>query len=191
MRSLNRLGSRPVSLPLSADDVVEFHAARLLLLLNLCGVSGHIDGLTKLAKLDFFARYPDFFAAAQAATTNKAQKSQTPKLSPTDDAVESAMVRHHYGPWDKRYYHVLAHLEAKGLIEVTKKGRAYRIVLTEPGRERAKALADRPSFRPLADRMRELKKAFGGWTGTSLKNLVYQLFDEEVGRRPLGQVIRR
>lgn len=191
MRSLNRLGSHPVSLPLSADDVVEFHAARLLLLLNLCGTSGRIDGLTKLAKLDFFARYPDFFAAARAATASNADNDRTSKSALADDAVESAMIRHHYGPWDKRYYHVLAHLEAKALIEVSKEGRAYRIVLTNSGRERAKALGQRASFQPLAARMRELKKTFGGRTGTSLKNLVYKLFDEEVGRRPLGQVIRR
>jgi DNA-binding PadR family transcriptional regulator len=191
VKSLNRIGMVPASVPLAADDVVEFHAARLLLLLSLCGIFGRIDGLTKLAKLDFFARYPEFFAAARAATETQVAKNQAPVSVASGEAVESAMVRHHYGPWDKRYYHVLAHLEAKGLIVVSKEGRAYRIVLTDPGRERAKALAERPSFQPLAARMRELKKAFGGRTGTSLKNLVYQLFDEEVRRRPLGQVIRR
>jgi hypothetical protein len=191
VKSLNRIGMVPAGVPLAADDVVEFHAARLLLLLSLCGVSGRIDGLTKLAKLDFFARYPDFFAVAKAATENQVAKTQAVLSPASGEAVEAAMVRHHYGPWDKRYYHVLAHLEAKGLIVVSKEGRAYRIILTNPGRERAKVLAERPSFQPLAARMRELKKVFGGRTGTSLKNLVYQLFDEEVGRRPLGQVIRR
>ncbi len=67
MRSLNRVWMQPTSLPLSADEIVEFHAARLLLLIHLCGVSGRIDGLTKMAKLDFFARYPDFFEAARSA----------------------------------------------------------------------------------------------------------------------------
>jgi hypothetical protein len=191
MKSLNRLGFRPASLPLSADDVVEFHAARLLLLLNLCGTAGRIEGLTKLAKLDFFARYPEFFAAAKAATVSEADKLQLSKTPPAEDAVESAMVRHHYGPWDKRYYHVLAHLEAKGLVQVTKKGNAYHIILTDPGRARARTLAERPSFQPIAARMRELKKTFGSRTGTSLKNLVYKLFDEEVGRRPLGKIIHR
>jgi hypothetical protein len=191
MKSLNRIGTVPAGVPLAADDVVEFHAARLLLLLSLCGVSGHIDGLTKLAKLDFFARYPDFFAAAKAATESQVEKTKTVLTPTSGEAVEAAMVRHHYGPWDKRYYHVLAHLEARGLISVSKEGRAYRIMLTNPGRERAKLLTERPSFQPLVVRMRELKKVFGGKTGTSLKNLVYQLFDEEVGQRPLGQVIRR
>ena len=71
------------------------------------------------------------------------------------------MVRHHYGPWDKRYYHVLAHLESKELITVAKKGRSYQISLTDLGRERAKMLAAQPSFAPLVERMPEVKKAFG------------------------------
>lgn len=190
MRSLNRVGARSVSLPLIADDIVEFHAARLLLLLSVCGVSGRIDGLTNMAKLDFFTRYPDFFEVARAATA-PADAAAASERTESDEAVESAMVRHHYGPWDKRYYHVLAHLEAKQLITVTKEGNSYRIALADLGRNRAKALAARPSFAPLVERMREVKKTFGARSGASLKDLIYRLFDAEVGRRPMGQVIRR
>jgi hypothetical protein len=57
----------------------------------------------KMAKLDFFSRYPDFFEVARAAI---APSQSTAEQQETDDTVESAMVRHHYGPWDKRYYHV-------------------------------------------------------------------------------------
>lgn len=39
MRSLNRLGTRSAGLPLPADEIIEFHAARLLLLLNVCGTA--------------------------------------------------------------------------------------------------------------------------------------------------------
>ncbi len=99
------------------------------------------------------------------------------------------MVRHHYGPWDKRYYHVLAGLEGKELIAVTKVGKTYRIALTARGAERARALVAKASFAPLAERMRQVKKTFGGKSGSSLKNLIYQLFEEEVGKRPLGEVI--
>ncbi|HYN21290.1 MAG TPA: hypothetical protein VE078_10050 [Thermoanaerobaculia bacterium] len=190
MRSLNRVGSLPVSLPLSADEVIEFHAARLLLLLSVCGVSGRIDGLTKMAKLDFFVRYPDFFEAARTAAA-QADAEDAPERGKPDEAVESAMVRHHYGPWDKRYYHVLAYLEAKRLITVTKEGNSYRIALTELGRQRAQVLAKRPSFASIVERMREVKRSFGAKSGVALKNLIYRLFDAEVGRRPLGKVIRR
>ena len=105
MKSIDRIATTSVGLTLSADDIIEFHVARLLLLMSICGTAGRIDGLTKLAKLDFFARYPDFFRTALAAT-----QSETVEKFPTqrDRSVESAMVRHHYGPWDKRYYQVLA-----------------------------------------------------------------------------------
>jgi hypothetical protein len=182
MRSLNRLGTRPVSLPLAADEVVEFHAARLLLLLHICGTSGHIDGLTKMAKLDFFARYPDFFEAARGQISVASTKAAT---------VESAMLRHHYGPWDKRYYHVLAHLEAKRLITVAKYKKTFRIALTDLGVDRAKRLGGLASFTMLVARMKEIKKAFGARSGSSLKDMIYEMFDREVGQRPLGEVIER
>lgn len=190
MRSLNRVGTQPVSLPLSADDIVEFHAARLMLLMHVCGVKGRIDGLTKMAKLDFFARYPDFFEAARSAVAPKDHDTASDDGN-AEERVESAMVRHHYGPWDKRYYHVLAHLEAKRLITVTKEKKSYRIALTPLGVERAKALAARPSFAPLVERMREVKTTFGSKTGSFLKGLIYRLFDEEVGKRPMGEKISR
>lgn len=188
MRSLSRIGTQPVSLPLAADDIVEFHAARLLLLMEICGVKGRIDGLTKMAKLDFFARYPDFFDVARTAI---APPLPDAPHGTKGDAVESAMVRHHYGPWDKRYYHVLAHLEARSLITVRKEGKSYHIGLTDLGRERAKLLAARPSFGPLVARMREVKKVFGGKTGTFLKSLIYRLFDEEVAQRAMGKEIAK
>jgi hypothetical protein len=193
MRSLNRVGTQPMSLPLSADDIVEFHAARLILLMSICGTNGRIDGLTKMAKLDFFARYPDFFEVARAAVSSKSDENDDlhKAVRLVEETVESAMVRHHYGPWDKRYYHVLAHLEAKGLITVSKDGKSYRIALTDLGRDRAKALAAKPSFAPLVNRMREVKETFGKKNGNFLKTLIYRLFDEQVGRRPMGETISR
>lgn len=194
MRSLNRLGTFPASLPLSADEIVEFHAARLLLLLHACGTAGRIDGLTKMAKLDFFARYPEFFEVARASETagdTKHEVAQDEEINVANSPVESAMVRHHYGPWDKRYYHILAHLEAKGLVTISKEGKAYRIALTDLGRDRSRQLAEMPSYASLVDRMSEIKKTFGAKTGNSLKILIYRLFDQEVSRQSMGQEIHR
>jgi hypothetical protein len=64
MKSFNTLGASPAGLPVAADDLLEFHAARLLLLFKFCGKTNRnsglprIDGLTKMAKLDFFVRHP-------------------------------------------------------------------------------------------------------------------------------------
>lgn len=182
MKSIRRIATTPVSLPLAADDVLEFHAARILLLVSLCGTAGRIDGLTKMAKLDFFVRYPDFFAAA------KTDSEQAPAAS---TVVEFAMVRHHYGPWDKRYYHVLSYLESKRLIEIAKDKKSYLITLTPEGKTKASTLAGKPSFSSLVERMKAVKKEFGSRSGNTLKKLIYQLFEDEVGKKPLGEVIRR
>src|SRR5687767_8626239 len=100
MKSIINLTDVPAGVPLTAEDFIEFHASRLILLISLLGDNGSITGLTKLAKLDFFVRYPDFFRRASEELSHKRKGLQT--------TVESAMIRHHYGPWDKRYYHVLS-----------------------------------------------------------------------------------
>jgi hypothetical protein len=99
------------------------------------------------------------------------------------------MVRHHYGPWDLRYYHILAYLEAKQLISVKKHKNAYQIALTDLGRDRARTLISRPSFGSIVDRMRQVKQQFGKMTGNSLKQLIYSMFEKEVVERPLGELI--
>jgi hypothetical protein len=180
MKSLRNLASRPVATPLAADDVVEFHAGRLLLLLSTCGGStGAISGLTKMAKLDFFVRYPDFFRMVET-------RGQAPKAT---GAVEAAMVRHHYGPWDKRYYHLLSYLEARQLIAVKLRGKSYRIALTALGRQTAKKLAGSEAFRDLLAHMQEVNEKFGRKTGNELKNFIYETFGEEVAEQKLGNVI--
>lgn len=187
MKSFNHIDLYPARLPLSADDVLEFHAARLLLLALFCGTSNRIDGLTKMAKLDFFVRYPNFFAEAVRRMGSRGTKAAI--SDPTPRAIEAAMIRHRYGPWDKRYYHVLAYLEAKQLIAVTKRGTSYEIALTHSGHAQANALAARSSFAPMVKHMRDVKKAFGTKTGTAMKNLIYELFDAEIKQRSLGEVI--
>ena len=49
MKSITNLGLQPASLPAVADDLLEFHAARLLLLFRICGIRDRIDGLTEMA----------------------------------------------------------------------------------------------------------------------------------------------
>ena len=183
MKSLQNLQNYSTSLPLLADDVVEFHAARIILLLKLCGRSGRITGLTKMAKLDFFVRYPQFFAIA----CEKLGKKQTPIATKT---VESNMIRYHYGPWDQRYYHVLAYLESKGLVEIQKKGKTFKLGLTKLGRTVAKTLNSDPAFETLSQQMESVNEVLGSKRGAELKDLVYALFDKEVAQLPLEKVIK-
>lgn len=181
MRSLKNISDLPAGLPLAADDLLEFHAARLLLLFKICGVSGRIDGLTKMAKLDFFVRYPQFFHEACKALGIEAASTET--------TVESSMIRFHYGPWDDRYYHVLAFLESTGLLEVAKIKNAFMLKLTEKGQAAAKQLADDSSYESLIEQMKRVKKTLGGKAGSSLKKLIYTVFEKEVSQRTLGETI--
>lgn len=164
-----------------ADSVVEFHAARLLLLFHICGIAGKITSLTKMAKLDFFVRYPDFF--------ERACRSIGVDIPSQTNYIESSMVRYHYGPWDQRYYHVLAYLESRGLLQVTKKGKSFNLVLTKLGKQTAKNLENESSFKALIAQMYQVKQVFGGKTGSFLKDLVYEVFDDEVGQLSLREVI--
>ncbi len=100
------------------------------------------------------------------------------------------MIRFHYGPWDDRYYHVLAFLEATGLLEVNKAKNTFTLRLTDKGQVAAKQLADDPAYDSLVDQMKRVKKTLGGRAGSSLKKLIYAIFDKEVGHAPLGETIK-
>jgi DNA-binding PadR family transcriptional regulator len=181
MKSLRNVAGHPTGLALPADEVTELHAGRILLLLRICGTGARIEGLTKLAKLDFFVRYPEFFNRV-ARTLGRTEQSAT-------KSVESAMIRHHYGPWDKRYYKVLPYLEARGLLTVQKEGSTYVFRLTAKGKEIAGALSEAEEFSELVERMSLVKRVLGSKSGSTLKNLVYQQFDKEVAEKNLGEII--
>lgn len=180
MKSIKNLANQPAALPIVADDILEFHAARLLLLFSICGTAGRIDGLTKMAKLDFFVRYPQFFSVVNPSRSDKPNGVRS---------VESSMVRFHYGPWDKRYYHILAYLEAKGLLNITRKGKQFQLELTLTGKEIAKSFTALEGFQNMILHMKQVKKVLGTKSGNSLKNLIYTLFDNEITKKPLGETI--
>jgi hypothetical protein len=187
MKSLTNLLSQPAGQPIIADDVLELHAARILLLILNCGtktkVTGlcRIDGLTKLAKLDFLVRYPEFF---EKLSTHLGQ----PTTAPTHD-VESSMMRFHYGPWDERYYHILGFLESRNLLSVEKHGSTFKFALTSDGTTLASAIAELGSFSTLTEQMRNVKKLVGHMGGTKLKDTIYDVFGDEVVNRKMGESI--
>jgi len=189
MRSINNLQQVPAGQTISSDDIVELHSARLLLLLSICGTQDRntqlprIDGLTKIAKLDFFVRYPAFF--------ERVAKELRQEIAPVKKTVESKMVRFHYGPWDERYYQLLPYLEARNLISIKKstEQNQYRFFLTELGNEVVQELLEMREFQSLLENMRQVARVLRGKTGNQLKNLVYRVFDEEVAKKNLGDLI--
>jgi hypothetical protein len=119
-----------IDLAASLEGSDELHEARLILLLYAAagkGVKTHaVEGIMKLAKMDFLLRYPNVLARAleTISETKKRAKKLAESLSDEQrDTIEGRMIRFRYGPWDKRYRRWLAVLVAKNLVEVTKDGR--------------------------------------------------------------------
>lgn len=180
MKSFKNLHNIPSSQMLVADDLVEFHAARILLLIRICGgQKSELEGLTKLAKLDFFIRYPEFFFRVIGKLEDSTSKQ-----------TESPMIRYLYGPWDKRYYHVLAYLESKQLISISKGSpKVFKFTLTNLGAFTADALRENISFAELKSHIEKVAAELGEKKGNYLKRLIYDVFEKEVGEKELGKVI--
>jgi hypothetical protein len=169
-------------------DLVEFvahleendhlHEARLLVLLGVfagADGTGEVEGLTKLAKLDFLLRYPVLLERALAARSCSAAAAQ---VQPYErDSVESKMVRYRFGPWDHRYRRFLNLLVAKGLAHVNVEGRTVNIGLTVRGRSVSGQLASMEEFRDAGRRAAVLKRHLD-LSATHLMKFVYQTFPE-------------
>jgi len=187
MKSITNLNRISAGHNIVSDDIMEFHATRILLLILVCGSKQRetkaikIDSLTKLAKLDFFVRYPGLF--------NKLADYLGKKEHISDISIESRMIRFHYGPWDKRYYQILPYLEAKNLISVKKNGKSYEFSLTSKGENIAENLKDKKAFKEIVYRLKIIKKVLGSKSGNSIKSLIYEVFDNEVAQKELESII--
>lgn len=170
------------------DAEPDLHAARLLVLISAFSGANRddaVEGLTKLAKLDFLLRYPVMLERALAAkgrSTREVQLEDHERLS-----VESEMVRYRFGPWDHRYREFLNILTGRGLVIVTVEGRKVVVALTERGRTLAAALTESPHFQDYARRSSLLKRHFD-LQATTLMRFIYDTFPEVVSLRPNARI---
>lgn len=158
----------------------ELHMARLLVLLHAFlgeRPDERLQGMTKVAKLDFLLRYPVLLERALQA---KGRSTQAVKVQPHEKtSVESKMVRYRFGPWDHRYHRLFDLLRARGLVQVGIEGKTTTVGLTEQGRAVAATLARSESYADIARRAGALKTHFD-ISATALKDFVYATFPEIV-----------
>lgn len=170
------------------EEPVDLHMARLLILLDAFAEGSQespIEGLTKLAKLDFLLRYPVMLERALEA---KSQSTRGVEIEEHErQSVESTMVRYRFGPWDHRYREFLNLLVAKGLATVAIEGRTVNISPTASGRDVARRLAEQPSFVSYVERARILKRHFD-MTATNLMRFIYDTFPEVISLRSNAQI---
>lgn len=157
-----------------------YHEARILLLIDeFTTAKKGLEGLTKLAKLDFLLRYPAMLDRLLSEDSilwpQGAQPTSSERL-----AVESRMTRYKYGPWDQRYYSILGSLAARALITYSGTGRAeFRIA--PAGAIAAATLAQTDEWAVVTQRIALLKKHFNK-SGSALKNLIYERLPDAVDR---------
>lgn len=165
------------------DQIPELHIARLLILINTFTEDktiGSIEGLTKLAKLDFLLRYP---VLLERALITKGHSIKNLNISENEvDNVESEMVRYRFGPWDHRYRQFLNILIAQNLIKVSIEGRKVVILATEEGTASSNNLCLNSLFKQYSERSRIIKTYFN-MSSTNLVNFVYKTFPEIVSLR--------
>lgn len=118
------------------------HLGRLLILFNIfSGTSGTspVNGITKLAKLDFLLRYPLYLKKALEKRNGTKKSIEQINIKEYEKkSVESKMIRYRYGPWDFLYNQLINVLVAKGLIQLSKIGNMISFVLSLKGFEISK-----------------------------------------------------
>jgi hypothetical protein len=161
----------------SLEENEPLHLARLLLLLRafIKDEQSAIEGITKLAKLDFLLRYPTYFEAALVARGVKPRKVALPEFE--RNTIEASMVRYKFGPWDHRYRRFLNTLAAMGLVTISITGKTISIDLTDKGSVLAGSLSQLSEFQQLTTRSDLLSRHLD-MGATKLMNFIYQTFPE-------------
>lgn len=150
--------------------------ARLLVL--IAAFSGRQEGLqgrTKLAKLDFLLRYPEFL---ERALLDRGVDPEVVAMATVErNPIEQRMVRFRYGPWDPSYFALLGSLIGRQLVEVIPYSRGLGYRATPAGKALTKTLATEPAWSETKRRADLLKRHFD-LSGSTLKDMIYRLFPE-------------
>lgn len=166
-----------VEIVTALDKDEDVHLARIIVLLRAFSQADTpaIEGITKLAKLDFLLRYPSCLEKALIA------RGVSAKSIPVDDferlTIEARMVRYRYGPWDHRYRRFLNILVARHLAIVRTDGRTIHIDLTLQGNALAEKLIEAPSFSRVYMRATLLKSHLN-LKARALMEFIYEQFPE-------------
>ena len=164
------------------------HLGRLLILVYVFSGDSHmgeIEGLTKLAKLDFLLRYPTFLERALHSQYKKMPKSEPKDYERT--SVEAKMVRFKYGPWDFRYRRFINTLVGMDQLYIKKSGRSFYLGITDNGLKTIQNFRQDEYLIDYFARAKIIKSNFN-YSGTNLMRFIYKTF-QEIGSLQYGKEI--
>jgi hypothetical protein len=175
---------RLVKAAADAENDDSLHLARLLILLGSADAlkrtaitkARAVEGITKLAKMDFLLRYPTCLERVLAKLHQNPEEVRVEDRERT--SIETKMIRFRYGPWDSRYRRWLGLLSARGLVRLAVEGNTVVIGLTEDGRTLVSNLRSERLFEEMGRRSDLTAKAVGPLSATRLKDFVYEAIPE-------------
>jgi hypothetical protein len=179
-----------LQLAAAVENSDEFNEARLLLLLKAAAgkeeIAKPLEGIMKLAKMDFLLRYPNMLVRALnvIGESKKSALAAAAAIPEEDrDTIEARMIRFRFGPWDPRYRRWLSILVAKQLAVVYREGRTVKIQLLKKGIAMADQLAEVEAFKPLAARASVVNSAVGNMPSTKITAFVYKIAPEIINMK--------
>ncbi len=164
------------------DD--DLHLARLLVLLGsadarkttLATKARAVEGITKLAKMDFLLRYP---TCLERVLLKLGRSPELVEVKPRErTSIETKMIRFRYGPWDARYRRWLGLLSARSLVRLAVEGNTIIIGLTDAGRSLSESFRTSDAFQEITRRSDLTVKAVGSYSATRLKDFIYDAVPE-------------
>lgn len=170
----------------AARNELPYHEVRVLLIVAAVAHSeesanGRLDGLTKLAKLDFLIRYPH--VATRVLDLIDASDDRLHLDREADGLVTDPMIRYKFGPWDARYYSIVGSLVGRGLMSAQRGTRnQISFAPTQLGNKVLVELVSKHEWRAVGERCSAIAEAAAGMSGTQLKDLVYARLPEMMDR---------
>lgn len=181
---------RILQLAAAVENSDEFNEARLLLLLKAAAgkeeTAKPLEGIMKMAKMDFLLRYPNILVRALnvIGESKKSALAAAAAIPEEDrDTIEARMIRFRFGPWDPRYRRWLSILVAKQLAIVYREGRTVKIQLSKKGMALAGQIAEAEAFKPLAERAKIVNSAVGNMPSTRITAFVYKIAPEIINMK--------
>ena len=166
-------------MPRTREKLYSEDEARLLILIGAFSRgSVGLVGRTKLAKLDFFLRYPAYLRTALRL------KAPDVVLDDPDESidVESRMIRYRFGPWDPKYFLIISRLVGTDLIEIVETPHGMGFKENSTGKDVLNKLVTFEDWAPTFARAKIVKQHFD-LSGKRLKEFIYGAFPEIVDKR--------
>lgn len=164
-------------LKLVENDLNAQLARLMILIYHLCGENNNkkIDGINKLAKLDFLLKSPKFL---QRGLLKQNSKSTISITNAESKSIEIKMNAFRYLPWDENYRKLLNIIIAKGLAKISFEKDDYFIHITTKGIELVERLKNDKYFKEFFNRSRVINTNFGSYSERYLDNFFEKHFPE-------------